>query len=437
MISNGQLLYQRARKRIPGGTQLLSKRPEMVLPDQWPTYYSKAKGVELWDLDGKTYIDMAYSGIGACVLGYSDPDVDAAVQNAIQSGSMATLNCPEEVELAELLCELHPWADMVRYARGGGEAMAAAVRVARASTGRDKIAFCGYHGWHDWYLAANLSPNDVLESHLLPGLAPAGVPECLAGTAFPFHYNQLDELEEIAATHNGHLAAIVMETTRDQEPKPGFLAGVREIATGAGAVLIFDEISSGWRINTGGAHLLYGTTPDMAVFAKAISNGYPMAAIIGISGVMQAFQSTFISSTYWSERIGPVAALATIRKHRHLQASKHLIEIGSLVQSGWRAAAHRAGLAITVSGMPPLARFSFDLEDSPAARTLFSQIMLEKGFLATNAFYASYAHQRCQAASYLEAVEDAFRTIAKGAERNELRDLLKGPVAHSGFYRLA
>ena len=437
MRQTGQELYKKARRRIPGGTQLLSKRPEMFLPEQWPSYYSRAKGVETWGLDGKKYIDMSYCGIGACVLGFADPDVDDAVRAAIGSGSMATLNCPEEVELADLLCELHPWADMVRYARCGGEAMAIAVRIARASTGRDKVAFCGYHGWHDWYLSANLAEQDALDELLLPGLEPAGVPRGLVGTALPFHYNKIDELEAVVSVHGDELAAIVMEPVRRHNPEPGFLGGVRDIATEIGAVLIFDEVSSGWRLNTGGAHLVYGVMPDVAVFAKAISNGYPMAAVIGIEDVMQAAQSSFVSSTYWTERIGPAAALATIRKHQHCDVPRHLIEVGERIQSGWRAAAARAGLSVTVYGIPPLSHFSFDYENGQAIRTLFTQMMLEKGFLATNAFYATYAHQDSHIESYLAAVEETFGFLAQAIERDDVEGLLRGPVAHLGFRRLA
>jgi glutamate-1-semialdehyde aminotransferase len=408
----------------------------MFLPEQWPSYYSRAKGVEVWDLDGNKYIDMSYCGIGACVLGFADPDVDNAVHAAIDSGSMATLNCPEEVELADLLCELHPWADMVRYARAGGEAMVIAVRIARARTGRDKVAFCGYHGWHDWYLAANLGESDVLDGHLLPGLEPAGVPRGLTGTAFAFHYNKIDELKAIVSGHSGELAAIVVEPVRNYDPEPDFLEGIREIATEIGAVLIFDEVTSGWRLNTGGVHLLYGVMPDIAVFAKGISNGYPMAAIIGIEDVMQAAQSSFVSSTYWTERIGPTAALATIRKHQRDDVSKHLIAVGKRIQSGWKAAADRAGLAITVTGIPPLGHFSFSYNNGLAIRTLFTQMMLEKGFLATNAFYATYAHQNTHIESYLAAVERSFEFLAKAVEQGKLEELLKGPIAHSGFQRL-
>jgi glutamate-1-semialdehyde aminotransferase len=428
-------MQQRAKKRIPGATQLLSKRPEMFAPGQWPGYFSKASGTEVWDLDGNKYIDMSISGIGANVLGYCDPDVDRAVRQAVENGTSCSLNCPEEVELAELFCELHPWADMVRYARTGGEAMAIAVRIARAHTKREKVAFCGYHGWHDWYLASNLS-GESLEDHLLPGLDPSGVPKGLAGTALPFHYNQVNELEKIVADNPGQIAAIVMEPLRDHEPEPGFLERVREIANKTGAVMVFDEITAAMRLTTGGAHLKFGVEPDVAVFAKAISNGYPMAAIIGREKVMQTAQSTFISSTYWTERIGPVAALATIRKHKKLNVAERLQEIGRKVQSGWSAAAKRVGLKVHVEGMLSLSHFSFEHENGQAMMTLFTQLMLEKGFLAGPKLYANYAQQDKQIKAYLEAVEQVFGLISDAVKKGSVEQQLKGPVAHAGFRRL-
>lgn len=436
MTGTGQKLYAKAKLRIPGGTQLLSKRPEMFLPDQWPSYYSRARGVDVWDLDGNKYIDMGYNGIGACILGAADPDVDEAVKKAIESGSMSTLNAPEEVELAELLCSLHPWADMVRYARTGGEAMAMAVRIARANTRRERVAFCGYHGWHDWYLSANLADDSALDGHLLPGLEPVGVPRGLLGTALPFRYNHNEELQAIVSKYRNELAAIVMEPIRDHEPKPGFLEEVRGIATEVKAILIFDEITAGFRLKTGGAHLLYGVEPDIAVFAKAISNGYPMAAIVGRAEVMQSAQDTFISSTYWTDRIGPVAAIATISKHERCNVFKHLIRVGTLVQRGWRNAAEKAGLGIEIEGIAPLSHFSFVAEHKKEADTLFTKLMLEKGFLASPAFYATFAHQDEHIENYLEAVCDVFRIIAEASEKNSLAEKIKGPIAHSGFRRL-
>ena len=435
-MGTGQDLYIKARKLIPGGPQLLSKRPERFLPGQWPAYYSRAKGAYIWDMDGNKYLDMAFSGVGSCALGYADPDVEEAAVSAIKSGSMSILNCPEEVELAELLCELHPWADMVRYARAGGEAMAIAARIARASTGRDKIAFCGYHGWHDWYLAANLSEEQALDGHLLPGLDPAGVPRGLTGTMIPFNYNDIGQLEQIVAEHKSELAAIIMEPARSEGPEAGFLERIRELATQNGSVLVFDEVSSGWRMNTGGIHLTYGVTPDVAVFAKALSNGYPMGAVIGTKAVMDAAQSTFISSAYWTEKIGPAAALATIRKHRRLEVSGHLISMGERVQAGWHKASERQGLQIIVSGIPPMSFLKFDYENGLAIETLFTKLMLERQFLASTPFYPSLAHDEDLVDQYLETVEEVFRLCAQAIDSGQVESTLNGPTRHADFRRL-
>lgn len=437
----GPALYRKAKALIPGGTQLLSKRPELFLPEQWPSYYSRAQGVTVWDLDGRAYTDMSHNGIGACILGAADPDVDAAVKSAIDRGTMATLNAPEEVELAERLCALHPWAEQVRYARTGGEAMAIAVRIARACTGRDVVAFCGYHGWHDWYLAANLAEDRALDGHLLPGLDPAGVPRALRGTAWPFRYNHLDELEALADRHGDDLAAIIMEPVRGEAPAPGFLDGVRALADRLGAVLIVDECTAALRQNTGGAHLLYGLRPDVAMFAKGLSNGYPMAAVIGTRAVMEAAQDTFISSTYWTERIGPVAALATLAKHEAEEVPAHLDRIGRRVQEGWRRAADAAGLAVHVAGIPPLAHFTIDArehgaEASRAAHTVFTQELLKRGYLAGRGVYATFAHTEADVDAYVAEVAEVFSRIADAMADERLQAILEGPLAHNGFKRL-
>ena len=432
----GQKLYQRARRRIPGGTQLLSKRPEMFLPEQWPSYYSRAQGAEIWDLDGNRYQDMSINGIGACILGYADPEVNAAVHAAVDASAMATLNCPEEVELADRLCEIHPWADMVRYARCGGEAMSIAARIARASTGRDKIAFCGYHGWHDWYLAANLASDHLLDGHLMSGLSPRGVPRGLLDTAFPFHYNQLQEIEVILSAHPGEIAAIILEPLRQTFPQPGFLEGVRKLADRDGAVMVFDEVSMGFRLTRGGAHLQFNVEPDMAVFAKAISNGHAMAAVIGRESVMEAAQNTFVSSTYWTERIGPAAALATLKKHHRENVPRHLAEIGVSVQKGWKDAAERTGFHIKVAGIAPLPYFEFDYPNALQIRTLFTQMMLERGYLDRGHLYVTFAHKPEIIEQYLATVEAVFQELEKAIRGDVVGSLLKGPVAHSGFKRL-
>ena len=430
-------LQKRAMARIPGMTQLLSKRPDMFAPDVWPGYFSKARGVEVWDLDGNHYIDMSIAGIGANVLGYADPEVDEAVRRAVEDGNSCSLNCPEEVELADLLCEIHPWAEKVRYARTGGEAMAVAVRIARASTGRDVVAFCGYHGWHDWYLAANLGTENALGEHLLSGLDPAGVPRCLRGTAIPFRYNHLEELDAIIDSNGKSLAAIVMEPIRNLQPEPGFLEGVRSRADSTGAIFVIDEISAAFRMNTGGAHLVLGIEPDVAVFSKALGNGYPIAAIIGKGSIMDAAEKTFISSTYWTERIGPAAALATIRKHRRVKAGEHLMAIGTKIQEGWRKVAEQNDMRITIGGMPPLSHFNFMYDNALALKSLYVQLMLERGFLASTLFYAMYAHNESHVAAYLDAASAAFSILSRAIVSGSVEKQMKGRPATSGFKRLA
>ena len=433
----GQRLYQHAKTRIPGGTQLLSKRPEMFLPELWPAYYRKAIGAEVWDLDGNRFVDFTHSGVGSCLLGYADPDVNEAVKQVIDAGSMATLNGPEEVELADLLCELHPWAEMVRYARSGGEAMAIAVRLARAATSRDKIAFCGYHGWNDWYLAANLGETSALDGHLLPGLSPLGVPRALQGTALPFYYNDLSGLERILKEHRDQVAAIVMEPLRSDLPQPGFLDGVRALANEHEVALIIDEITAGFRLAAGGAHLALGVAPDIAVFAKGMSNGYPMAAIIGTAKYMNVAQETFVSSTYWTERVGPAAALATIKKHIRLDLAKLLAEKGARVREIWTRAAKDTDTEIQISGMSPLPGFAFTHPEAIALKTLFNQKLLERGYLASTLVYVTYAHTEALLDQYESAVSAVFSEIADLLKSGaSVQGALRGPLVHTGFSRL-
>lgn len=435
-MGKSQELYKKAKKLIPGGSQLLSKRPEMFLPELWPAYYKKAKGCEIWDLDDKKYVDMSYMGLGACILGYADNDVNKAVKKIVRSGNMSTLNCPDEVELAEVLCGIHPWAGMVRYARTGGEAMSIATRIARAKSGKDIVLFCGYHGWHDWYISANLFDGSSLDSHLLPGLNPLGVPKSLKGSAYPFYYNDAEGFLKLANKYKGRVGVIVLESIRNNYPTKEFIDAVKKAVKDLNIVLIVDEISAGWRLNAGGAHMILGIEPDIAVFAKGISNGFAMAAIIGKKEVMRVAQDTFISSTYWTEGIGPAAALATIKKIRDLNVPEHLIRMGKLVQKGWKDAAEKYGLSVDVGGIYPLSHFSFKNKNNLELKTLFTQSMLEKGFLATTAFYPSYTHKKHHIDRYLEAADRTFDFISGVVGKNSVKRYLKGPVCHSGFKRL-
>ena len=433
-MGTGQKLWKRAKQVIPGGNMLLSKRAEMFLPEQWPAYFSKSKGCKVWDLDGNEYIDMCIMGIGTNTLGYGHPEVDDAVRKTIDAGNMSTFNCPEEVYLAERLVELHPWADAVRLARSGGEANAVAIRIARAASGRDKVAICGYHGWHDWYLSANLGAEKGLDGHLLPGLEPNGVPRNLAGTVFPFNYNDYAELEALVKAHD--IGVIKMEVVRNMGPEDNFLQKVRKLATENKIVLIFDECTSGFRETFGGLHKKYGVEPDMAMFGKAMGNGYGITATIGRRDVMEAAQSSFISSTFWTERIGPTAALKTLEVMERIESWNIITETGLQIRQRWQLLADKHGLDISHWGLPALTGFSFRSPRSLAYKTLISQEMLGKGYLAANSVYVCTEHTSEIVDGYFDALDPVFGAIRDCEDGRDVMGLLKGPVCHGGFKRL-
>jgi glutamate-1-semialdehyde 2,1-aminomutase len=433
-MGTGQKLWKRAKQIIPGGNMLLSKRAEMFLPDGWPAYFSKAKGCRVWDLDDVEYVDMSIMGIGTNTLGYGHPEVDAAVTDVIAKGNMATLNCPEEVYLAERLVEMHPWADMVRFTRSGGEANAVAIRIARAASGRDQVAICGYHGWHDWYLSANLADDKSLDGHLLPGLDPKGVPRNLKGSVLPFNYNDFAGLEKLVA--NNDIGVIKMEVIRNEGPRDNFLEKVRDLATANNIVLMFDECSSGFRQSFGGIHKLYGIEPDMAMFGKTLGNGYAINAVLGRREIMEAAQSTFISSTFWTERIGPAAALATLDVMERIRSWESITATGETISARWVELAEKHGLKISTSGIPAFAAFAFDSDNALAYKTLITQEMLAKGYLASNTVYSCIDHTPQIVADYFEALDPIFGLIRECEDGRDVYDLLHGPVCHSGFKRL-
>ncbi len=434
-MGTGQELYKKAKTLIPGGTMLLSKRPEMFLPEHWPSYFSKAKGCRIWDLDGKELIDMTIMGIGTNTLGYGNEAVDAAVMETVKNGNMSTLSCPEEVYLAEKLIELNPWADMVRFARSGGEANSIAIRIARAASGKDKVAICGYHGWHDWYLSANHNDEDKLSKHLLPGLSPNGVPKNLKNSVYPFNYNNFEEL--LTIVKNNDIGVIKMEVVRNFGPEDNFLHKVRELATRNNIVLIFDECTSGFRETFGGIYQKYKVEPDMVMYGKTIGNGYALTAVVGKRSVMEAAQSTFISSTFWTERIGPVAALATLNEMERVKSWEVITENGKKMQEGWKNLASLHNLKITLAGIPALSTYTFNSKEALSYKTLISQEMLKKGILASTNFYASTAHTNDEFEIYFNVLDEIFKKISK-CEVGEIQieDLIEGPICHSGFKRL-
>jgi glutamate-1-semialdehyde aminotransferase len=435
-MNTGQNLYKRAKELIPGGTMLLSKRPEMFLPDLWPSYYSKAKGCEIWDLDNNKFIDCSIMGIGTNTLGYGHDEVDDAVLKNIKNGNMSTLNCPEEVFLAEKLIELNPWADMVKFARAGGEANAISIRIARAASGKDKVAICGYHGWHDWYLSVNLNDSgDDLSNHLLPGLEPKGVPNNLKNSVIPFEYNDYEGLEKIIKENE--IGVIKMEVVRNVEPFDNFLHKVRKLADDNNIVLIFDECTSGFRETFGGIHKKYGVFPDVAMYGKTLGNGYAITAIVGKKEVMESAQKTFISSTFWTERIGPTAALKTLEIMEREKSWETITSLGNYMRDIWTKNAIKHNIEITISGLIPISSYNFNHSDNLKFKTFLTQEFLKKGYLASTNFYSCMSHTEKVMDSYSEVLDEVYTKINDCIiGKTDINNLLETSVCHSGFKRL-
>ena len=433
-LGTGQKLWKRAKQVIPGGNMLLSKRAEMHLPGKWPSYFSKTDGCCVWDLDGNKFVDTYYMGVGTNILGYSHPAVDEAVKKVISMGNMSTLNAPEEVWLAERLLEINPWAGGVRFARSGGEANAIAIRIARAMSGKEGVAVCGYHGWHDWYLSANLGADDSLAGHLLPGLSTAGVPTSLRGVVHPFDYNDFENLVQLVTTKN--IGVVKMEVMRTVEPADNFLAKVRRLCDEHGIVLVFDECTSGFRETFGGLHIKYGVQPDIAVFGKTLGNGYAVSAVVGRSDVMQMAQTTFISSTFWTERIGSAAGLKTLEVMEQEQPWDTITDIGKRVRKIWQSLSDHYDLEISIGGLPAISTFAFQGPDAIKFKTFVTQEMLKKGFLAGTAFYACTEHTDQVLEQYENNLKPIFEKI-KNCEKNQDIDMyLDGEPCHAGFKRL-
>ncbi|MEW6752169.1 MAG: aminotransferase class III-fold pyridoxal phosphate-dependent enzyme [Candidatus Latescibacterota bacterium] len=436
-VARSMEVYERARRLIPGVTQLISRRPTRAAFGVSPVYAARARGCRVWDIDGNEYVDWM-SGVGPIILGYADPVVDQAVREQIEQGTLFSIVQENAVRLAEELVRLIPSAEMVRYAKGGGEACAVAVRIARGVTGRDRVLLCGYHGWHDWYLAANLGA-ERLDEHLFNGIEPTGVPRALEGTAIPFRYGDLEMLEGLLRQHRGEVACIIMEPMRSKLPPQGYLQGVRELATRHEVILVFDEVSSGFRVALGGAQEFLGVTPDMSVFAKAISNGYPMAAVVGRREVMEPAARMFISSSYWDDSIGITAALTTLGELQRRRAVAHFERIGAAFQERVNGAARDAGLAAACTGVPAHPGIQFAVEDPLLARkvaTLFIQENARRGLILPTGFFLNMAHDE-DALDFTEAVvRESFAVIAGGLQRGRVDELLECQPQEDLFRRM-
>jgi len=431
-------LYRRAETLIPGRTQLISRRSSQFAHGNSPIYAGRAKGARFIDVDENEYIDWV-NAVGAVILGHADPAVDSAVKAQIDRGSIYTLNSALEIELAELLNEVIPSAEMARYTKGGGEANAVAARIARGVTGRDLILFSGYHGWHDWYQSANYLVDPESGEFPFAGIEPIGVPAALAGTALPFAWGDLDAMRDLLKEHKGELAAIMLEPMRSELPPPGYLEGVKALARAHGAVLVFDEVSCGFRPHIGGVQAYLGITPDMTVLAKALSNGYPMGAVVGSRAVMEPAGRMFISSSYWSDNLGLAASLTTIRELEARESARRFEALGTALIERLNLALREAGLAGECGGAfwNPTLRFALPDESlRPAANTIFIQEMARRGIHCNMSFKATLAHTQEDIEITASCAAEAFALIKGGLDSGDLSQLLESDLTKEPFRRL-
>ena len=427
-IKNGLDLYRYAKRLIPGGTTLFSKRSELHLPNKWPAYFKKAKDTYVWDLNGKKYLDM-FCAVGTSILGYSNDKVNRSVFSNIKKGNLTSLNCPEEVYLSKEILKHHTWADMIKYTRGGGEANAVAIRIARSSTKKKNVAFCGYHGWHDWYLSANINSKKNLDNHLMPGLNFDGIPENLKNTSFPFPYNDFEYLSKLIEKRN--IGIIKMEVMRNIEPKDNFLKKIRNICNKKKIILIFDECTSGYRQNLGGIHLKYKINPDLAMFGKAIGSGFAINAIIGKKKIMENAENTFISSTFWGERIGYTAALASINEFKRLNVFSRIKDNGRNLKKIWSVLSRKHNVQIKITGSDAIPSFEF-LNNHGKYKTYLSQEMLKNNILATNLVYVNIFHTNKNIKKYTFFLDKIFSDISK----KNIRKILKSKECFKPIKRI-
>ena len=427
-ITNGINLYNYAKKIIPGGTTLFSKRSELYLPNKWPAYFTKAKETNVWDLRGIKYLDM-FCAVGTSVLGYSNIKVNKSIHEVIKKGNMTTLNCPEEVYLAKQIIKHHPWASMAKFTRGGGEANAVAIRIARSNTKKKNVAFCGYHGWHDWYLSANINSKKNLDQHLMSGLSYDGIPDNLKDTSFPFPYNNFEYLSKLIIKKN--IGIIKMEVMRNMKPQDDYLQKIRNICNEKKIILIFDECTSGYRENMGGIHLKFKINPDMAIFGKALGSGFAINAIIGKRNIMQKAENTFISSTFWGERIGYTAALSTINEFKRLKVFKKIDNNGKMIKNIWSDLSKKNNIPIKVMGTNAIPSFEF-CNNHAKNKTFLTQEMLKNKILATNIVFVNIFHNKNNIKKYTDILDKIFHEIST----KNIKKILKSKVSYKPINRI-
>jgi glutamate-1-semialdehyde 2,1-aminomutase len=414
---------ERAKKTVPLGSQTFSKSHIQFPEHHAPMFVTHGSGGRLFDVDGNEYVDMI-GGLLPVVLGYRDPDVDEAVRRQLDRGISFSMATDLEADLAERLARLIPCVEMVRYGKNGSDATTAAVRIARAATGRERIAVCGYHGWHDWYIGSTTRDK--------------GVPQCVRGLTDKFAYNDLSSLEALIASHPRQHAAVVLEPMNAVDPAPGFLEGLREICDREGIVLVFDEIITGFRYNLGGAQALFGVTPDLACFGKAMANGLPLAAIGGRRSLMQEMEEIFFSSTFGGEALSLAASIATIDKLEREKGIEALWSTGTALAAGFGELAKKYGLTDTVAlvGKTPWKIVTFKAAGNASAeaiRTRFLIEMLQRGVLIGASHNVMVAHNAADVAQVLWAYDGAFAAIREGLDSNGLEENLPCPVIRPVF----
>ncbi len=426
-------MWKKAIKIIPDGNTLLSKRPQLWLPRKWPTHFISSKNITLIDHKKKRYKDFLFA-VGTNVLGYSNTKVDRQVSKAISKGNMTSINAIEEYQLAEKLIQINPWAGMVKFARAGGDANAIAIRIARAASGKNNVAFCGYHGWHDWYVATNLTNKNGLNNHLIDGIKTYGVNKKLNKTIYPFLYNDFKNLKKLI--ENKKIGTVIMEVKRYEEPKNNFLKKIRDICNKKNIVLIFDECTTGFRQTFGGLYKEYSVIPDIIMYGKALGNGYAINAVVGKKSIMQYAKKSFISSTFWGERLGFVAGLASIEEMKRVKSWKQVKETGNYVIKKWKKIAEENKIKISIKGLESIPTMFFDELYHAEFRTLIASEMLKKNMLASNLFYISTKHTKKDINNYLEHLFDIFRLMRKIQNRGDSKKFKKNSNALMGISRL-
>jgi glutamate-1-semialdehyde aminotransferase len=358
-LSHSLALFDRATSLIPGGTQTISKRPTAYALGAYPVYAERANGSHVWDVDGNEYIDYVL-GCGPIVLGYNHPRVTRAMADQLARGHLFGLLSPLEVAAAAAFVDTVPNVEMVRFFKGGAEANSAAVRIARAVTGRDKVASSGYHGWHDQWAVVD-------DRHR------RGVPRDLARYTLPFAHGDIASLLDLFRQHPGEIAAVILEPMTVDGEDHEFLAAVRRLTTDTGALLIFDEVVTGFRVALGGAQERSGITCDLGVFAKALANGMPLAAVGGPREIMRLAEELFITLTYGDESLSLAASIATLEVMHSEPVHEYLWAIGQRLMQGLNAAARNTGVPLEAKGPAPM----FRLTPDPAA--------IERSGVSTNA----------------------------------------------------